>query len=1151
MYILRVKEKKSKHKSSSEESTNKSTPFSEEDSDVEALAKLYEEKYGTCNDYAELGEGYDEEDSFIDNSDAVNDLVPSGIQTEFGGFYINRGKLNFVKEDNSSSSTSEDVDKFLAHNRLKTRKIIYSDDDDGNEDKESCKSQSNNHGGSSAVGGNHANSIISSNSTNNSGHNSNSHCNNNNNGSLHSNIVKSRKRSGEYQHKSKKIRKTATPKIPEHLLNKKPFPGSLEYRKTIKEIKKNKLKSAGPDKKSTVTNSLVNSTSNNSNNNNNNHYHQNNNSDNNPGNNASTVNTSCNNNCGEDDIEKEGAVTKKKSGTVKELIKERDGASEVIEAVATGADIDDKQYSSSSESSDSSSSDSDSDSSEDTSTEKEKEKEKPPQKSADDVQHKSSVFNGFVAKDATAKSFAHLSDDLKELVARIMEISKEEKTKFFNSKLNTILLSLDERLRELPMAERNSVLEHVAEVLQMKKDNITKRTKKLLVLQEESKMSAPLRKLKECVTAMMPLLESNYFNEYTKAAGTRSIDPSALPQRKFPWNDELRHHLREVVQYRKNCYYIIRPRKESLIDYIRNFMETKVKSFWPKDWMTVDILLEEAQVTSPRPPEEKSKTIAKILGTQNQPSASKKTPTNPSLSNSANRKVIPSGPQSSVPANATSSRKPASGSSKNMEVKSILIPRKTPQGNISSGNTSSKNNAATPVSSLQNNGRGNRLQVTLNRLNVQEYLDRLSGSQTSISRNQSQQQVSPNRSQHSLSPNRLVKATSPNSVLNPMAGRPNSTKNTSPNSANKSSVRSNSNSQSVLKTIEIHSNPVSGSKTSPNAVTISPVNESVFKDMTPSAEVLNLTKNSSVYISKVKECSETKTGRSNSPSIGIPLPSGITISPTNATPSTFLAKPQKPSAERNSDVKINVSITKQDSGAGQAKEKRDMSIVNVKREGPLQNIPDCISVTSKVVPSERHKYEHVRKRALQEYHHQQQQPPERHKASEEKKMRTDGNLLSDMELREDKFDEKNFSKIFDSVIAKTSETVRQSEVSISHGKLDRYGSMDGGMTVPMVKNTAAVNVSQLKNNSSRIRDVVRPPKEKSYYPDTVETDKRFDDADERSQNMKEQRVQMEMDRVMQNLVELSREKNAEYEYESQHMGLKPPSFQEALHKMFK
>lgn len=27
---------------------------------------------GTCDDYAELGEGYDEEDSFIDNTEAVS-----------------------------------------------------------------------------------------------------------------------------------------------------------------------------------------------------------------------------------------------------------------------------------------------------------------------------------------------------------------------------------------------------------------------------------------------------------------------------------------------------------------------------------------------------------------------------------------------------------------------------------------------------------------------------------------------------------------------------------------------------------------------------------------------------------------------------------------------------------------------------------------------------------------------------------------------------------------------------------------------------------------------------------------------------------------------------------------------------------------------
>lgn len=75
----------------------------------------------------------------------------------------------------------------------------------------------------------------------------------------------------------------------------------------------------------------------------------------------------------------------------------------------------------------------------------------------------------------------------------------------------------------------------------------------------------------------------------------RSIDPGSLPQRKFPWNDELRGYLREIIQLRKNCYYIIRPRKDTLSDYVKGFLETKLKPFWPKDWITVEVLVEEGQ----------------------------------------------------------------------------------------------------------------------------------------------------------------------------------------------------------------------------------------------------------------------------------------------------------------------------------------------------------------------------------------------------------------------------------------------------------------------------------------------------------------------------------------------------------------------------
>lgn len=534
------------------------------------------------------------------------------------------------------------------------------------------------------------------------------------------------------------------------------------------------------------------------------------------------------------------------------------------------------------------------------------------------------------------------------------------------------------------------------------------------------------------------------------------------------------------------------------------------------------------------------------MGVQNQSNSvtvPKKISSNVSSANVGNRK------QSSVQlAKPSSSRKPVQGTAKNPEVKSILIPRKTPSTS-SSGNVSTKYNSTSP-SSIQQVLQGNQVQVTLNRVNVQKYLDRVSGSQTSISKT-SNQQISPKRGQQSVSPNRMGK-TSPSSVLNTSGPRPNVSKSTVSNSVNKSISWNNStNPQSVLKTIEIHSNPVQGSKLSPNSVTISPVNESLFKDLTPSPEVLNLTKNSSIYISKMKE--EPKTGRSNSPSIGIPLPSGITISPTNACPSTFLAKPQKP-PDRPADVKINVSITKQEAAISLAKEKRESVLnMNVKREGPLQNIPDCISVTSKVLSNEKPKYEHVRKRALQEYH-QQQQSPDRVK-QEEKRLKTDDSLLTDMEIKDDKLDDKNFSKIFDSVIAKTSETVRQSESNTSHIKVDRYSGDPVGGGVVSVKNTTQIN--QFKNNPSRFKEI-RTGKEKTLYASNSETN---DDADERNENMKEQRVQMEMDRVMQNLVELSREKNSEYEYDAQHLtgdgypsnpvGLKQPSFQEAFQKLFK
>lgn len=81
----------------------------ENDDDVMRIARELERKYGAGTayssagkfsrpsqlDYCDKGAGYDEEDSFIDNTEAYDELIPQEVETVGGGFYINSGQLEF------------------------------------------------------------------------------------------------------------------------------------------------------------------------------------------------------------------------------------------------------------------------------------------------------------------------------------------------------------------------------------------------------------------------------------------------------------------------------------------------------------------------------------------------------------------------------------------------------------------------------------------------------------------------------------------------------------------------------------------------------------------------------------------------------------------------------------------------------------------------------------------------------------------------------------------------------------------------------------------------------------------------------------------------------------------------------------------------
>uniref|UniRef100_A0A8C3QQP0 Ubinuclein 1 n=1 Tax=Cyanoderma ruficeps TaxID=181631 RepID=A0A8C3QQP0_9PASS len=97
--------------SSSDKKKDLADPFNDEEKErhkVEALARKFEEKYGgkrrrkdRIQDLIDMGYGYDESDSFIDNSEAYDELVPASLTTKYGGFYINSGTLQFRQASES------------------------------------------------------------------------------------------------------------------------------------------------------------------------------------------------------------------------------------------------------------------------------------------------------------------------------------------------------------------------------------------------------------------------------------------------------------------------------------------------------------------------------------------------------------------------------------------------------------------------------------------------------------------------------------------------------------------------------------------------------------------------------------------------------------------------------------------------------------------------------------------------------------------------------------------------------------------------------------------------------------------------------------------------------------------------------------------
>merc|ERR1712150_330021 len=107
---------------------------SDDEEQIKALANKFEAKYGSAaqrikkkkkdrkvDDYADLGYGYDTDDSFIDDSELHDELVPETVTTAHGGFYINTGLLEFRPRE--SAEEDSDLDAVIKAGEIQSKNV--------------------------------------------------------------------------------------------------------------------------------------------------------------------------------------------------------------------------------------------------------------------------------------------------------------------------------------------------------------------------------------------------------------------------------------------------------------------------------------------------------------------------------------------------------------------------------------------------------------------------------------------------------------------------------------------------------------------------------------------------------------------------------------------------------------------------------------------------------------------------------------------------------------------------------------------------------------------------------------------------------------------------------------------------------------------
>ncbi|XP_016977112.1 yemanuclein [Drosophila rhopaloa] len=565
LYLEKKKAKKLKQVTTCNGSTG-TDPFADNDDDVARIAKELEAKYGNSyatgrgkskkNDYRDIGMGYDESDSFIDNTEAYDEIIPEEAETLEGGFYINCGALEFKNLTKKSYTTRTDaIIKMPERSRKRMvsssseSSSSSSDDDDENDDDNEGEEDSDSEDDeeedeSDSEDNSESESLDDEDSA--ATAKSSSKFKDNHLAKRPKVIVTSRTKQSSSSTTGSK--KPPVKPITTSSSSSSPRPNIVEISDTEEQLGQVQSQIQSQTQFQALPQPQT-------------------------------------------EAQAQAQALKKvvKTTTVKDMLKaKRDNflksqsGTAAVKGIVNGEL---KCISSDMSSPDNSDMESGTDQGR-----AEKQAGQQGKEGQENLRTADTLLPTTLDSDIMA-AVNNFKEDVR---------SRDMCGKKFNldAKLTPLLLRVYEAVLCIDRNERNMVFSHIEYQLQLPKYYMLRKGKQVRAKEEKKKSTIVLEKLRRAVAVVMPKAIANYETELRTFAEQAAADvnselPPKMPRKKFQWTSDLRQLLYDVYQARWPSFPFLAKRKDTMEEFINCYLKEKVVDLWPSGWMRLDELQRE------------------------------------------------------------------------------------------------------------------------------------------------------------------------------------------------------------------------------------------------------------------------------------------------------------------------------------------------------------------------------------------------------------------------------------------------------------------------------------------------------------------------------------------------------------------------------